>query len=180
MTLGEKLKKLRLDSKMTLQDVADKTGYSKALISRIENDSVSPSVSSLLKITAALQIKLNELFAAVEGSKISVVKKGVRESSLLKNGVKVENLCSLSGGRKMDAVIKTFDSGAASEHVKTDRGGEEWWYVLKGKLTVSMDERTAQLSEGDSLYVISETTRKWTNSGKGKTAALVVKTIYTN
>jgi quercetin dioxygenase-like cupin family protein len=133
-----------------------------------------------MKITAALQIKLNELFAAVEGSKISVVKKGVRESSLLKNGVKVENLCPLSGGRKMDAVIATFDSGAASEHVKTDRGGEEWWYVLKGKLTVSTDERTAQLNEGDSMYVISETTRKWANAGKGKTSALVVKTIYTN
>jgi transcriptional regulator with XRE-family HTH domain len=175
MTLGEKLKKLRLDKKMTLQDVADATGYSKALISRIENDSVSPSVGSLMKISEALQIKLHELFAAIEGSKIAVTKKGGRESTFAKNGVKVESLCSLSGGRKMDAVIKTFDSGAASEQVKQGRG-EEWWYVLRGKLTVSIGERVAQLNEGDSMYIISEGNRKWSNAGKGKTSALVVMT----
>lgn len=176
MTLGEKLKKLRLEKKMTLQDVADATGYSKALISRIENDSVSPSVGSLMKISEALQIKLHELFAAIEGSKIAVTKKGGRESTFAKNGIKIESLCSLSGGRKMDAVIKTFDSGAASEQVKQEKGGEEWWYVLRGKLTVSIGERVAQLSEGDSMYIISEANRKWSNPGKGKTSALVVVT----
>jgi transcriptional regulator with XRE-family HTH domain len=161
--------------------VAGKTGQSKALISRIENDSVSPSVSSLMKISAALQIKLHELFAAIEGSKISVIKKGGRESRAIKDGVKVESLCPLSAaGRKMDAVIKTFDSGAASEQVKLGKGGEEWWYVLKGKLTVSVDERTALLNEGDSMYVISESIRKWSNPGKGKTAALVVTTPPVN
>jgi transcriptional regulator with XRE-family HTH domain len=176
MTLGEKLKKLRLEKKMTLQDVADQTGYSKALISRIENDSVSPSVGSLMKVSAALQIKLHELFASIEGSKISVVKKGGRESFLTRDGIKIENLCFLSGGRKMDAVIKTFDSGAATERVAEEKAAEEWWYVLKGKLAVSFDERTAQLNEGDSLYVVSANIRKWRNPGKGKTSALVVTT----
>ena len=145
MTLGEKLKKLRLERKMTLQDVADQTGYSKALISRIENDSVSPSVSSLLKISGALQIKLHDLFAAIEGSKLSVVKKTGREAVFSEDGIRIESLCSLAGGRKMDAVIKTFESGATSEQVNS--GKEEWWYVLKGKLMVSFDERIAQLNE---------------------------------
>ncbi|MHC4664309.1 MAG: helix-turn-helix domain-containing protein, partial [Planctomycetota bacterium] len=62
MTLGEKIRKLRHDGEMTLQDIAGKTGYSKALISRIENDSVSPSINSLVKIAAALEIRLYELF----------------------------------------------------------------------------------------------------------------------
>jgi len=174
MTLGEKLKKLRLEKKMTLQDVADNTGYSKALISRIENDSVAPSVGSLSKITAALQIKLHELFAAIEGSRMSVVKKNGRECHLADNGVRIESLCNGPAGHKMDAVIKTFNSGAASEEVKKDKHGEEWWYVLKGKLTVSADDRTAQLNEGDSMYLISEARRRWSNPGKGRTTALVV------
>lgn len=178
MTLGEKLKKLRLEKKMTLQDVANSTGYSKALISRIENDSVSPSVSSLLKISAALQIKLNELFAAIEGSKMSVVKKGSRACGPAYHGVSTESLCQIPGERKMDAVIKTFDSGAASEEVKADGAGEEWWYVLKGKLSVSVNDRTAQLNEGDSVYLASEGIRKWHNPGKGKCAALVVMTPF--
>ncbi len=176
MTLGEKLKKLRLEKKMTLQDVADRTGYSKALISRIENDSVAPSVGSLMKISGALQIKLHDLFAAIEGSKMSIVKKGGRESYRADSGVKIETLCHLSDGRKMDAVIKTFDSGAASEEKVKEKPAEQWWYVLKGKLNVSVDDRTAQLNEGDSMYLISEGTRKWHNPGKGKTSALVVTT----
>jgi mannose-6-phosphate isomerase-like protein (cupin superfamily) len=127
-----------------------------------------------------LHIKLHELFAAIEGSKITVVKKAGRESSRADKGVKVESLCHFTDGQKMDAVIKTFDSGAASQEVKAEKHAEEWWYVLKGKLTVTVDDRNAQLNEGDSMYVISESVRKWSNPGKNKTSALVVMTPPSN
>jgi transcriptional regulator with XRE-family HTH domain len=176
MTLGEKLKKLRLEKKMTLQDVAQSTGYSKALISRIENDSVSPSIGSLRKITAVLEIKLHELFAAIEGGRTSVIRKNSRKSQTLAGGkIKVEGLCQGAAGSKMDAVIKTFESGATSKEEKAAHAGEEWWYVLKGRLETSVGETTLELNEGDSVYVVSPASRKWRNPAKGKTSALVVR-----
>ena len=48
VNIGERLKKVRLERGYTLKDVAAKSGYSKALISRIENGNVSPSINSLI------------------------------------------------------------------------------------------------------------------------------------
>jgi transcriptional regulator with XRE-family HTH domain len=175
MTLGEKLKKLRLEKQMTLHDVAKATGYSKALISRIENDSVSPSIASLVKITSVLQIRLNDLFTAIEGGHISVVKKNERKSYGPGSGVTIEELCETGPGHKMNAAIKTLESGAQSEE-SSDDGGEEWWHILKGRLQIVVDEKVAELNEGDSIYVISESLRKWRNPAKGRTSVLVVKT----
>ena len=175
MTLGEKLKKLRLEKQMTLHDVAKATGYSKALISRIENDSVSPSIASLVKITSVLEIRLNDLFTAIEGGRVSVVKKSERKSSTPAGGIVVEDLCEIAAS-KMSAAIKIFESGAESEEARADGTGEEWWHILKGKLEVSVDGTLTELNEGDSIYVISESLRTWRNPAKGKTSVLVVKT----
>ncbi len=177
MTLGEKLRKMRLEKGMTLQNVAEKTGYSKALISRIENDSVSPSISSLLKIASAVGISLHNLFTAVEGGHISVVKKSSRKSSSIAGGkIKLEYLSQGPAGSKMGAVIRTFETGAAIEDKKAARVGEEWWFVLKGKLEASVSDQAYELSEGDSIYLSATIPHKWRNAAKGRTAVLAVTT----
>jgi transcriptional regulator with XRE-family HTH domain len=177
MTLGEKLREMRLEKGMTLQNVAEKTGYSKALISRIENDSVSPSISSLIKIAAAVEISLHHLFAVVEGGQLSVIKKTGRKSSMLSGGrIKIEYLSQGPPGSKMESVIKTFEPGAAAEDKKAARIGEEWLYVLKGKLEASVEEKVYDLNEGDCMYVRMAIPHKWRNAAKGRTTALVVVT----
>jgi transcriptional regulator with XRE-family HTH domain len=176
MTLGEKIRKLRHDGKMTLQDIAGKTGYSKALISRIENDSVSPSINSLVKIASALEIKLYELFAAVEGTHPLVVKKKGRSSRTLASGrIRVESLSGDGKENKMSAVIMTFDSGAdISDGKSKSHTGEEWWIVLKGDLEVVVGDNRYELNEGGSIYLNSSVTHTLKNPGKTKTMALVV------
>ncbi|RJP75155.1 MAG: helix-turn-helix domain-containing protein [Candidatus Abyssobacteria bacterium SURF_17] len=177
MTLGGKLKQLRLGKKMTLQDVAEGTGYSKALISRIENDSVSPSIASLAEISRVLDIRLDALFSAVEGGPVSLVKKNQRKSRTLMGGrLQVESLRESMPGIKMEALIRTFEAGATVDMGRSVGGSEEWWHVLKGKLKAAIDERTFDLSEGDSLYMLSANSRKWQNPAKARASALVVMT----
>jgi transcriptional regulator with XRE-family HTH domain len=176
MTLGEKIRKLRHDSMMTLQDIAGKTGYSKALISRIENDSVSPSINSLVKIAAALEIKLYELFIAIEGKAPSVVKRKNRSSSTLANGtIRVEILSGDVENAKMSAAIMTFESGAnISDGNAKSSLSEEWWTVLKGHLEAVVGDNRFDLGEGDSIYLNSSAPHNLKNSRKTRTQALVV------
>jgi transcriptional regulator with XRE-family HTH domain len=178
MTLGEKIRKLRHNGKMTLQDIAGKTGYSKALISRIENDSVSPSINSLVKIAAALEIKLYELFAAVEGKTPLVVKRKGRIAKTEANGkIRVENLSGDHEDGKMSAVIMTLEPGAnISEGKAKTSTSEEWWTVLKGNLDAVVGDNRFDLSEGDSIYLNSSAPHHLKNSGKTKTKVLVVAT----
>ncbi len=178
MTLGQMIRSLRLGKKMTLQDVAGETGYSKALISRIENDSVSPSISSLIMITTALDITLHELFAIVEGKRISVARKKDRISQTLPGGkIRVEGLCDRSADSKLAAVIMTFDPGSsATDGSLKTHPGEEWWHVLKGKLEAVIGEVSYSLDEGDSIYLNSSVPHSWRNPAKGKAKALVFVT----
>lgn len=176
MTLGQKIRKLRLDEKMTLQDVAGKTGYSKALISRIENDSVSPSIGSLVKIAAALDIRLHELFAAVEGRKPSVVRKKARQTKKLP-GIQVEGVSDDNDDNKLTAVIMVFEAGAEAADGKPKiHTGEEWWHMLKGKLEAVVGEDQYDLGEGDSIYLSSSAPHKVKNPAKAKATALVLVT----
>ena len=178
MTLGEKIRELRRDKKMTLQDVAVMTGYSKALISRIENDSVSPSINSLVKIARALEIKLYALFAAVEGKSPVIVKKKDRSSETLAGGkVRAEGLSDGAEDSKLAPVIMTFDPGAdVSEGKAKTHFGEEWWHVLKGKLEAVVGENKYELGEGDSIYLKSSSPHKLRNPAKAKATALVLVT----
>jgi transcriptional regulator with XRE-family HTH domain len=175
MTLGEKIRKLRHDRKMTLRDIAEKTGYSKALISRIENDSVSPSINSLVKIAQALEIKLYRLFASVEGSPPVVVKKKGRSTRTpASESIRVESLSGDDGENKMNAAIMTFDSGAGvSERKSKSPTCEEWWTVLKGRLEVLVGDNRFELSEGDSIYLNSSAPHSLKNLEKTKAMTLV-------
>jgi len=175
MTLGEKLRTVRLQRGMTLHDVAEKTGYSKALISRIENDSVSPSITSLIKVTEALEFSLHELFVVVEGNRAWVVRKNERESPAgSSKKVRIEYLCQSGADTKMAAIIKTFDAGSVHENRDEREGAEQWWHLLKGKLEVTISGEKFELNEGDSIYLSSSQPHKWRNTAKGKSSALIV------
>jgi transcriptional regulator with XRE-family HTH domain len=60
--LGEKIRKLRQERRLTLQEVADLTGLSKPLLSQIENDQVTPPLATLLKISKGLRVGIHFFF----------------------------------------------------------------------------------------------------------------------
>ncbi len=64
--IGQKIKKLRLAKKLTLQAVARETGFSPALISQIENNNVSPPIATLSRIAKFFDVKVGMFFAEDE------------------------------------------------------------------------------------------------------------------
>ncbi len=66
MELGEKLKTLRLQNRLTLVELAEKSGVSKSLLSRIERGRSVPTITTIQKIASALGIILSDFFANSE------------------------------------------------------------------------------------------------------------------
>ena len=60
--IGVKIKALRTSKKKTLQDVANETGFSPALISQIENNNVSPPIATLSKVAKVLGVRVGYFF----------------------------------------------------------------------------------------------------------------------
>jgi transcriptional regulator with XRE-family HTH domain len=62
MTLGEKLKSTRTARALSPEDLAKKTNLTQSFLSQIEKNKTSPSISSLIRIAAALEVGMGDLF----------------------------------------------------------------------------------------------------------------------
>jgi len=99
MTIGEELRDLRKNKRLTLDKLAEITGIAKATLSRIENNVVGGNYNTLKKISNALGITLEDLSGEKEGHEIAETHV---EFVLLKNQLKdltrsMMNLCKKLG-----------------------------------------------------------------------------------
>jgi transcriptional regulator with XRE-family HTH domain len=171
--IGERLKKVRLERGYTLKDVASESGYSKALISRIENENVSPSINSLLRIAAALEIKPYDLFLPPKDTKPAVVHKAERERAEMEGGeIEVEFLTNQSEENKLESFLITMDAGASTRSELGSHMGEIWMTQLKGQTAVTLGDEHLVLESGDSIYFKASIPHSLKNTGKGKSIAL--------
>ncbi len=159
--IGKKIRELRQKQGLTIQEVSERTGLSKGLISQIENEQVSPPISTLLKISNALNVELSYFFQ--EGKpekKITVVRKNERIVSGrrgIKGNINIGYTYELLAPEKihkhMEPFIVTFDPKERDEVIMFNHDGEEFHYVLEGRVEMITDiEDPIVLEEGDSLY----------------------------
>jgi DNA-binding XRE family transcriptional regulator len=60
-TLGQTIKKLRIDRRMAQKDLQAQVGISQKQLSAIELDKVEPKWTTVVRIAAALRVPLDEL-----------------------------------------------------------------------------------------------------------------------
>ncbi|MGI8785894.1 MAG: helix-turn-helix domain-containing protein [Acidobacteriota bacterium] len=61
-TFGERLREIRDSLKLTQRDIATRTGMDDYYISRLENNHINPTLSTINKIAQALQVEIRDLF----------------------------------------------------------------------------------------------------------------------
>jgi transcriptional regulator with XRE-family HTH domain len=157
--IGEKLKKLRLAKKMTLQSVADEIGFSPALISQIENNNVSPPIATLSRLAKFFGVKMSSLFAESNGEpKFEVIRRNDRKavSKVISRGGSRHGYCYESFSfkmqhRKISPFLITLTGRTTDDNTYSD-DGESFVYVIKGKFELQLDKEMLTLDEGDSVY----------------------------
>jgi transcriptional regulator with XRE-family HTH domain len=156
---GKKLKKLRISRKMTLKTVSEETGLSLAMISRIENENISPSIESLSKMAKFFGVKISSLFIEKEENrKYEITRRDERKTitSVIsekesRNGYFFESLSFRKKEKKMEPFLITLSERI--QGVNTYRhDGESFIYVIKGAIELLLENRTITLEEGDSVY----------------------------
>ncbi|MBI5117647.1 helix-turn-helix domain-containing protein [Candidatus Poribacteria bacterium] len=177
VNIGERLKKVRLEKGYTLKDVSAKSGYSKALISRIENGNVSPSINSLLKIASALEVKPHDLFLPARDAEPTVVRRAERKKAKIGGGkVEVEFLTEQTDEKKIEPLLITVEKGASTGSELGGDRGEIWAMQLKGRMELTLAEKKHVLEEGDCAYFNAAVPHGFRNVGKGNATAFCVIT----
>lgn len=157
--VGDHIRKFREAKGITLQQLAEKTGFSSALISQIENRMVSPPLGTLVKIANAFDTSVSAFIGGKEERAFSIVRKEDRTTVSrvgLKEGGKFaytyEALGVGKAERKMEPFLVHLQPLLERNVARNSHEGEEFLFVLSGRVEVFLDKYSDVLSEGDCIY----------------------------
>ncbi len=163
LALGEKIRRLRQDKGFSMQDLSERTGLSKGLISQIEKEQVSLPISTLLKVASSLDTDIGLLFQDEQhetpSSRIAVVRKHERIVSQRRQvqgkvhlGYTYEALAYNKAFKQMEPFLVSFEPKDEQDVLRFSHEGEEFAFVLTGRLEFTTDTEKIVLEQGDSLY----------------------------
>jgi transcriptional regulator with XRE-family HTH domain len=156
--VGERIKKVREAAGVSLQDLADRTGFSSALVNQIENHLVSPPLGALGKIAHALGVKIGDLWGEKAKEPYTIVRKGDRRQVsrfASKEGVaygySYESLGFGKKDRRMEPFLIRLEPPTVKDPKPSAHEGEEFLFVLSGTMEVHLEGHTDVLEPGDSI-----------------------------
>jgi len=159
LEVGKRIRELREDTGLTLQELAQRTGYSSALLSQFENHMVSPPLGALIKLSRALDIDVGDFFGEVSDQNFVLVRNDEREivsRVASREGVNLGYTYEALGfGMKdhhMEPFVVTLEPVPIREKHLSVHEGEEFIYVLDGKMKIRLGDYTDTLDPGDSIY----------------------------
>lgn len=182
MRIGSKLKHGRLLKGYTLKELADIVGCSESMLSKLENDRLSPSISFLHRLASALDTSIAELYAETDTlsgpahhfpsdrrarimDDVDPTNKGTwfeRIIPIAKSGLLQANILNIPPGVKSDGLV---------DHV-----GEELGYLIEGELIVYVDGESYAMKAGDLLFFSSSYPHGYENRSNGVVRILWVNT----
>jgi DNA-binding transcriptional MerR regulator/quercetin dioxygenase-like cupin family protein len=170
--IGKHLRQLRLQRGLSLAQVAESAGISVGFLSALERSHMSASVGTLRKLARFYKTNILDFFGPAEaGSRL--VPAGKRKILEAGPGVRMELLAW--GNTVMEPHLFRIAPNAGSGESYSHEG-EEFLYVLRGELQISVDEQEYQLKAGDSFYFESSSLHHWLNPGECETWVLWVNT----
>ena len=180
LRLGQKIRKLRQERRLTLQELADLTGLSKPLLSQVENDQVTPPIATLLKIAKGLRVGIHFFFED-EGDRRKYVLIRGEEGGLSgrrpKSDAQGYRYRSLAPGlrhKQIEPFLVEFELKEWDDSCFYNHDGEEFLYILEGSLEFHYGEEVMQLMPGDSIFYDSATPHGYVSLGESKARAVAV------
>lgn len=174
MSYGLKLRESRKRMGLTLEDVSQKTGFTKSFISQIENGKNSPSIASLKKICHSLGTSVSELFESER--KVVHILHQEDYQVLAHNGIKFTFMAANFTNRKLEPIIVEIEPNGETGSDTYQHVGEEFGYMLEGEVSILIGGEDYLLKEGESAYFSSNLPHRLKNSTNKIARALWVGT----
>jgi transcriptional regulator with XRE-family HTH domain len=172
--LGANIRAARNKRKMSLTELSDKTGIAASNLSSIELGKSSPTLSTLVKIAAAFNMKAGMFLDEILYKKAVMRPKGAGET-LPTDSEKVSARLLTSGIalNRMESVMLTLDPSGQTSRVGQG-SSDRFIYCLSGEITVLAEDEAHVLREGASVYLLPQVDVRFENRGRRKATILVV------
>jgi len=173
-SLGEKMKNAREKRGWSISDLAHDTGYPGNVLKSVEENKIVPPVALVLQLSRALKFNMEDLESA-DGKKAVAHRTKSHQKRVASYAY--STLTEAGAKNHLRAYLVTIDAGTEHKGVEYKHEGEEFIYVLKGGLVISVGENSTVLAKGDSIHFNSGLHHKLSNPNQETTKLLV--TIYT-
>jgi transcriptional regulator with XRE-family HTH domain len=182
LLIGMKIRRLRQERRMTLQNLAEATGLSKPLLSQIENEQVIPPLATLLRISKALKVGLHTFFQEEDSAEKCVLVRagdygrsdGRGGRSKTRTPYTYHSLAYGKKHRNLEPFIVEFEVRPWQEKLLVSHEGEEFIFLLEGRLEFHYGSKVMMLEKGDSVYYDSREPHGFTACGEGPARAVAV------
>jgi len=165
--VGAKLRSVRLAFGLSQRALARRAGVTNGLISLIEQNRVSPSVSSLKKVLDGVPMTLAEFFALDEDNQQPQV--FFEAAELAETGdasVSRRLVAAPRAGRQLSLLHERFAPGAATAEETLEHRGEQGGVVVRGRIELTVGGSTRVLGPGDAYYFASQLPHRFRNPGR--------------
>ena len=176
INVGRKIRELRQQRGFSLRRLSDKVGVSPSAIQKIEQNLISPTLGTVLKITKGLGTTLQSLLDEHTDARDVVYLPAEKRRTVTVPDLKI-SLQSLADGlanQAFSAVLLPIRRGAKMKEREFRHQGEELQLCVKGKVKFTIRDQTYLLRRGDSLRFKSHLRHYWENVGDTEAQLLMI------
>lgn len=177
MKIGKRIKQLRKEKNMTLEDLSKKTGVALATLSRMENNKMTGTLDSHNRICKALGASIADLYSKIEeASKTveSVSRQKRTEHFVHAKKAKYELLVTKTLDKNIMPLMMKISSGGSTQTEQNKVGVEKFIYITSGTLDATVGKEDYKLHHGDSLYFDASLPHSFKNTSKMEVHAICI------
>lgn len=174
-SIGPRLRELRHEQRLSLQQLAVRAEVSAAAIHKIERNDMVPTITTLLKISAALERPVTYFIEQSDGPPelATFTQEGERPAVFTPHrGLSLAGISGAYAHFKGAAAVATVEPGADSGAKPMSHSGEELVFVTEGALVFDIAGSRFELGPGDSLHFIGDQPHHWANEGRKPATAV--------
>jgi transcriptional regulator with XRE-family HTH domain len=151
MDIGRRIRQLRMQNDLTLEELASRTELTKGFLSQLERDLASPSIQTLEDITEALGVTMSQFFTEEEEQIVFTAKDEFVDE---REGETVHWIVPNAQKNEMEPIIVELAPGGRSSVMAPHRG-EEFGFVLQGRVVLVHDanRKGRTVRRGENFYI---------------------------
>jgi transcriptional regulator with XRE-family HTH domain len=164
--VGARLRNVRVTFGLSQRALARRAGVTNGLISLIEQNRVSPSVSSLKKVLDGVPMSLAEFFTLDLSAAPQAFFNTEELTELGNEQVSLRLVAAQRPGRQLTLLHERYAPGAETGDEMLTHRGEEGGVVVKGRIELTLAGVTRVLSAGEAYYFSSHLPHRFRNVGR--------------
>jgi mannose-6-phosphate isomerase-like protein (cupin superfamily) len=169
-SFGHSIKAYREGRNLSIKDLAHETGYPADLLDKVEKDEISPPVALVLQLSRTLKVDV----ATLDDKENKKASSRVKSQKKRAGSYAYTQLTKSGSDKHLGAYRVTIEPNTAHEGVEYHHEGEEFVYVLKGSLSITVGKNLSLLEQGDCIHFNSALHHTLSNPSNVKAELLVV------